>query len=70
MNDEFCESVALCDAAVLDDYLENGELSAETIQQMIIQRQVFPCYFGSALKMTGTAELLLEWSIGQDKRQL
>ena len=59
LNDEFCESVALCDAAVLDDYLENGELSAETIQQMIIQRQVFPCYFGSALKMTGTADLLL-----------
>lgn len=59
LNDEFCESVALCDADVLDGYLENGELSAETIQQMIIERQVFPCYFGSALKMTGTAELLL-----------
>ncbi|GKS81282.1 elongation factor G [Ligilactobacillus pabuli] len=55
---DFYEAVALNDEAALDDYMANDQLSVGQIQQLIANRQVFPCYFGSALKMAGTAELL------------
>ena len=57
-NDEFWESIAVCDEQVLEAYLENGEVSEENICQMIIERKVFPCYFGSALKVQGVEEFL------------
>lgn len=52
------EELALQNDAAVDQYLATGELTEPTIQKMIQQRQVFPCYFGSALKLTGVTELL------------
>lgn len=52
-NDEFLESAAVCDEKLLEMYLENGNLSLEAISESIRQRKMFPCFFGSALKMTG-----------------
>ena len=43
---------------VLADYLETGALSDETIRQMIQRREVFPCYFGAALKLDGVDALM------------
>ncbi len=47
------EEVALQNEAVLDDYLAQGELPDATIRRMIQRRQVFPVYFGAALKLDG-----------------
>ncbi len=52
------EELAMCGEAVMEDYLENGDIGAEDIRRMIAGRQVFPCYFGSALKLWGVGELL------------
>lgn len=52
------EAIAVQDDDVLADYLDSGELAAATVQNLIQQRQVFPCYFGAALKLAGTEELL------------
>lgn len=52
------EEMAVCDEAVLADYLEKGEVSEAAIQNMIAERKLFPCYFGSALRLKGISELL------------
>ncbi len=54
----FREEVAGCDEAVLGEYLESGSLLDETIISLIQRRGLFPCYFGSALKLEGVEELL------------
>lgn len=56
--EEFLENVAMCDERVLERYLETGEVSTEEIRRLIRDRKLFPCYFGSALKMTGVKEFL------------
>lgn len=56
--DDVAETIALQDETVLSDYLERGSLDEQTIRTLIQQRQVFPCYFGSGLKMTGVETLL------------
>ena len=55
---EFLEELAVCDEHVLEKYLEQGEVSTADIQEFIRKRQVFPCYFGSALKLQGIQEFL------------
>lgn len=52
------ESLAMCDEAALEAYLETGAVEENTVRRMIGERKVFPCYFGSALKLTGVEELL------------
>ncbi len=52
------ESLAMCDEALLERYLETGRLEKQDIRRLIRERRVFPCCFGSALKLTGVAELL------------
>ncbi len=54
----FWEEAAMCDEAALEEYLENGGLAQETLIRMIAQRKIFPCYFGSALKLEGVQEFL------------
>lgn len=54
----FQEAVAMCDEKLLEQYLETGEISKEQICMLIQNRKIFPCYFGSALKLTGVEEFL------------
>ena len=51
------ESAALCEEALLNQYLEQGEISDRDIARLIVERKIFPCYFGSALKMDGVKSL-------------
>ncbi|MFD1472198.1 elongation factor G [Companilactobacillus mishanensis] len=65
-NPDMSEEIAMQDDDVLEKYLDSGDLEESTIQQMIKQREVFPCYFGSALKLEGVDELLAginKWTI-------
>ena len=57
-SDSFQEDVSMIDDDVLEQFLDSGELADTTIQKMIQQRKVFPCFFGSALKMEGIEEFL------------
>ncbi|WP_203640634.1 elongation factor G [Levilactobacillus andaensis] len=52
------EDIAMQDDAVLEQYLDSGELNDDTVRQMIQQRKVFPCYFGAALKLDGVDSFL------------
>ncbi|MCD8342388.1 MAG: TetM/TetW/TetO/TetS family tetracycline resistance ribosomal protection protein [Clostridiales bacterium] len=55
---EGAEDIAAADEALLEQYLETGALTDEAIAQAVARRTVFPCYFGSALKLDGVTELL------------
>lgn len=57
-SEDFMENVAVCDEDSLEEYLEDGELSEDTIVHLVARRKVFPCYFGSALKVQGVQEFL------------
>lgn len=56
--EEFLENIAVGDESLLEEYLETGEVKQEEIPKLIKERKVFPCFFGSALKVIGVEELL------------
>ena len=58
VRENFMEEVAMCDEELLELYLEQGTVSSDRIGEAVKERKVFPCYFGSALKMQGIDELL------------
>lgn len=53
------EQLAVCDESLLEEFLENDKLNQESIISAISERKVFPCFFGSALKLEGIDELLV-----------
>lgn len=57
-SEDWKEQVAVCDEQVMEAYLEGEEISRVQIQKMVRERKLFPCYFGSALKLTGVKEFL------------
>ncbi len=54
----FFENIAMCDESVLDAFLETGTVSDREIRKLILERKLFPCFFGSALKLTGVEAFL------------
>ncbi len=52
------ENIALCDEALLETYLQTGVVTQGNIKGLIAGRKLFPCCFGSALKLTGIEEFL------------
>ena len=52
------ENLAVCDEALMESYLEGREINEEDICTLIRERNVFPCYFGSALRGEGVGEFL------------
>lgn len=59
LSDEiFAENAAVCDENVLERYLETGEMEKEDLVSMISKRKIFPCFFGSALKLNGVEEMM------------
>jgi len=56
--DELSEGCAMCDEALLETYLETGMVTENNIRGLIAGRKVFPCCFGSALKLQGVDEFL------------
>lgn len=64
LSDEiFAENAAVCDEAVLERYLETGEMEKEDLVSMISKRKIFPCFFGSALKLNGVEEMMYAVSV-------
>ena len=52
------ENAAMCDEAALEEFLSSGTLSEERLRALVSCRKIFPCCFGSALKLTGVDALL------------
>ncbi|MCR4805021.1 MAG: NYN domain-containing protein [Clostridia bacterium] len=52
------EAIALQDEAALEEFLAKGKLSAATVQSLVSSRKLFPCWFGSALKLEGVRGFL------------
>ena len=55
---QLLENAALCDEALLESYLSGGEITAGNLRGLIAKRKLFPCCFGSGLKLTGIEEFL------------
>ncbi|MBR5248117.1 MAG: NYN domain-containing protein, partial [Lachnospiraceae bacterium] len=56
--EQYLENVAVCQEVLMEAYLETGILEDAGIAQAIRDRDIFPVYFGSALKLTGVDGLL------------
>lgn len=52
------EQIAMTDERLLDTYLDSGMVETEDIIEAILDRKIFPCFWGSALKLSGVQELL------------
>jgi small GTP-binding protein len=55
---KFNEELVMCSEELLESYLEKEYISEGQIKMSIKQRRVFPCFFGSALKLEGVEELM------------
>lgn len=56
IGEEFFENIAVCEESLLEIYMENGTIEENEISGMISRRKIFPCFFGSALRMEGIRE--------------
>ena len=54
----FDEEAAVCSEDALEEFLETGRLKKETLQELFLERQLFPCFFGSALRLEGVKEFV------------
>lgn len=48
----------MCDEAMLESYLETGYIHLSQIKNAVRERKIFPCFFGSALKLQGIDQFL------------
>lgn len=52
------EDIAMCDEDMMGEYLQTESVSQESLVRAISRRKIFPCYFGSALKLEGVDEFM------------
>lgn len=57
-SDVFYDAIAMCDEKAMEEYLESEKVDEDTIAEIIGNRKVYPCYFGSALKTEGVQEFM------------
>ena len=56
--EQIAEEAAMCDEAVLEQFLDSGSVADEELRRLVGERKLFPCWFGSALKLEGVKEFL------------
>ena len=56
--EEIAENAAMCDEALLEQYLSGGAVTEHNLRELVAGRKLFPCCFGSALKLEGVREFL------------
>lgn len=57
-SEDILEEIAMCDEEVLEFYMETGAIRKRDVIRLIDERKIFPCFFGSALKLSGVEQLL------------
>ncbi len=55
---QLLENAAMCDEALLESYLQTGTVTDGNLRELIAARRLFPCCFGSALRLQGIEEFL------------
>ncbi|MCM1495150.1 MAG: TetM/TetW/TetO/TetS family tetracycline resistance ribosomal protection protein [Bacteroides sp.] len=56
--EEFLDALAMCDEALMEEFLAGDDIETASIRTAIQRRNVFPCFFGSALKLEGVEALI------------
>lgn len=56
--EDFYENIALCSENLLNQFYEDGIIKTHNIAEEIQKRHIFPCFFGSALKLNATKDFL------------
>lgn len=56
--EDLFDALSMCTEEMMEQYLETGVVEKESIKSAVKIRQVFPCFFGSALKLIGVEEFL------------
>ena len=56
--EKIAENAALCDEALLESYLGTGTVTQGNLQALVENRKLFPCCFGSALRLEGVEEFI------------
>ena len=54
----FCGQLAMCDEGLMEAYLETGTIEILQVKKAVRERQIFPCFFGSALKLEGVEDFM------------
>ena len=57
-NESYYDALGSCDETLMEQVLETGSVERTAVASAVLQRHVFPCCFGAALKMDGVAEFL------------
>ena len=55
---DFDEQLALCSEAAMDRFLQGEPIDRALLSEMVTERALFPCFFGSGLRLDGVEELL------------
>ncbi len=55
---DFYDALAMCSETAMEQFLEQETVGLDCIQDMVSRREVFPCFFGSALKLQGIQEFM------------
>ena len=55
---DFFEDAAMCDELLMEEFLRTDKIADEKIADCIADRKIFPCFFGSALKLDGIGDFL------------
>lgn len=56
--DEVAEDCAVYDENAMNEFLESGDVQTQTLAAAVAQRNIFPCFFGSALRSQGVEKLM------------
>ena len=67
--EEFLEEIAVRNEALMEAFLEGDMPKSEDIRELIFNRQIFPCFFGSALKDFGVEELLEQMNLFMKEKE-
>lgn len=52
------DQLAMCEEIMMETFLETGDIETSQIKRAVTERKVFPCFFGSALKLEGVAQFM------------
>ncbi len=55
---DFYDKLAMCNEEMMNTFLKKGSIEVHQIKEAVRERTVFPCFFGSALRMEGIGNLL------------
>ncbi|MHB8124953.1 MAG: NYN domain-containing protein [Desulfitobacteriaceae bacterium] len=56
--EDFYDQLAMCEEIMMETFLETGQIKTSQIQRAVTERIVFPCFFGSALKLDGVEQFM------------